>query len=341
MRKWATYVALAWALAVTGCGASGSLSEAPPAQASTSRTPARFFAPDSVWNTPVRADAPLDPTSDERAAAIAKQVRAFGTTINTSKYSTPIYSVGPEQATVPVLLPERDGALNKAMEAVPIPPGAVPAAGTDAHLVVWQPSTDTMWEFWKLRQEADGWHADHGGRMTGVQRSPGYYHHAVSPDGLTEQPWWGATATGLPLVGGLITLRDLRGSRIDHALAIGLPEVESGLHAFPAQRSDGKSTVPTSIPEGARFRLDPELRVASLGLPPALRKIAEAAQRYGLIVRDGAGSVALYAEDPTQLGPPDPYPAIFSGIPPYKLAALFPWGRLQLLKMHLSRSEGP
>ena len=46
--------------------------------------------------------------------------------------------------------------LQNAFNAVPIPrvPGR---AGTDGNLAVYQPSTDTMWEFWRLSmQAADG-----------------------------------------------------------------------------------------------------------------------------------------------------------------------------------------
>lgn len=327
---------------LSGCGSSRhdpQSSSSPPA-ASEARLPERFFAPDAVWNTPIAADAALDPSSTARSAALAEQARTIGSMINTDRYSTPIYTVAPDQATVRVQLDTHNRDLQQATAAVPLPPAAQPASGTDRHLVVWQPSTDTMWEFWRLRREADGWHAGYGGRMTGVQEGPGYYRHRTGAGGeILEQPWWGATATSLPLVGGLITFRDLRRGRIDHALALGVPQVENGVKAFPAQRSDGRFYGLTSIPEGARFRLDPALDIASLGLPPTLRMIALAAQRYGLIVRDGSSAVSIYGEDPVQLAH-DPYPSLFSALRPYKFAALFPWSRLQLLKMNLTPYEG-
>ena len=38
---------------------------------------------------------------------------------------------------------------------VPVPPRARPSGGDDLHVVIWQPSSDTMWEFWDLRITPD------------------------------------------------------------------------------------------------------------------------------------------------------------------------------------------
>jgi len=84
-------------------------------------------------------------------------------------------------------------------------------------------------------------------------------------------------------------------------LALTIPEPAAGRFVWPANRTDGTSTSPTAIPEGTRFRLDPKLNVAALGLPPMGAAIALAAQRYGMIVRDRGGGVVLYAEDPRPL----------------------------------------
>ncbi len=64
------------------------------------------------------------------------------------------------------------------------------------------------------------------------------------------------------------------------------------------------------------------------------RMMAEAAQRYGIVVRDRAGVVAFYAQDPTPTGR-NPYPGIFRSRYPDELLAKFPWARLQVLKLHL------
>ncbi len=66
--------------------------------------------------------------------------------------------------------------------------------------------------------------------------------------------------------------------------------------------------------------------------------LAEAAQRYGIFVRDGAPAVtSFYAQDPTALGS-NPYAGpggYFQGQSPSQLAAAFPWNHLELLSAPL------
>ena len=72
--------------------------------------------------------------------------------------------------------------------------------------------------------------------------------------------------------------------------------------------------------------------------------MAEAAQRYGLIVRDQTGrgnGISFFGEAPK--GSSRPYGeegGFYGGMTPEELLARFPWDRLQLLKMKLCRS-GP
>jgi len=84
-----------------------------------------------------------------------------------------------------------------------------------------------------------------------------------------------------------------------------------------------------AIPEGTRFRLDPRVDLGTIPMAPVVRTIAEAAQRYGMVVRDRSGSVTIYAEDPTPTGT-DPFtgPAgLFGGQSPSILMQQFPVGR--------------
>jgi hypothetical protein len=132
-------------------------------------------------------------------------------------------------------------------------------------------------------------------------------------------------------------LEDLQLGQINHVLAIGVPNVRAGVYTSPAQKTTGQSTEPLSLPEGARLRLDPNLDLATLHLPPLTLMLAEAAQRYGIVLRDTAGDVTFYAQDPTPSGTnpysgPDGY---FEGRSPQQVLAAFPWSHLQLLKMEL------
>jgi len=300
-------------------GLPGRLSDPPPV-AGISQAPAldRPFSSTGFWNSPIRAQAKPGALS----RALAKQEHLTGAWINTTNYSAPVFVVPAKQDTVRVQIdhppsPNRD-ALQREMATVPIPAGARPGGGTDARMVVWQPSTDTMWELWRMRRRG-GWHAGWGAKISGVSRLRG-----VNPFPF------GATASGLPLAGGLITMDDIRSGSIDHVLALGIPAPRAGVFVAPANRTDGRFTGPNSIPEGTRFRLDPTLDVKSLGLSRVATMIARAAQRYGMVVRDGSEVVTFYAQDPTPTGS-NPWLAWFGGKSAARALAGFPWDRLQVV----------
>ncbi len=310
----------------------------------TEKAPFRFFAPGSFWNRPLPAGAPLDPSSTAVMGAFDKEIAREEeagkgpANINTTAWSVPIYTVAANQPTVKVALERvwRAPALQAAWEAVPLPPDARPAAGTDAHLVVWQPSRDRLWEFWHLARGAAGWQAGWGGAIQKVSSNRGAYGPRAWRGARSD---WGASASSLSIAGGLITLEDLERGQINHALAIAIPNVRGGVYASPAQRTDGGSTEPLSLPEGAHLRLDPNLNLASLHLPRLTLMMAEAAQRYGIFVRDSAANVTFYAQDPIPTGT-EPYAGpqgYFEGETPGQLLASFPWSHLQLLKMSLHR----
>src|SRR3712207_6309034 len=124
----------------------------------------RWFSEQSVWNAPLAVDAPVHPLSSSLVGELRRQVSAFGPWVNTDEFSTPVYEVAASQPRVRVRLDRPRGApvvddLHAAFASVPLPADARPAAGSDAHLVVWQPETDQLWEFWQLRREGRGWAA--------------------------------------------------------------------------------------------------------------------------------------------------------------------------------------
>lgn len=302
---------------------------------STQATSATPFAPDSVWNEPLRANPPLAPRSAAYVNDLLSQIASDGTWINTYAYSTPVFTVPATQRTTRVTL---DAGFSPAMQAlqqtwadVPIPPKARPASGTDAQMVIWQPATDTMWEFWQMHHDSAGWHAAWGGTIYNLSSNPGYY--------TAPQPTWGATAPSLPLLGGLIRPSELASGHIDHALSLGIPQAQAEYFAWPAQRTDGSAYSRTAIPEGQRFRLDPHLNLNKIPMAPIVKMIAVAAQKYGIIVRDQAGAVTFYAEDTDAEGLPNPYygaSGYFQDQYVNNLLKSFPWAHLQALKDDLT-----
>ena len=133
-----------------------------------------------------------------------------------------------------------------------------------------------------------------------------------------------------------MTFDDLAYGAIDHALALVVPNVREGVFASPAERGDGTSADPNSLPEGTHMRLDPSLDLASVNMPPLTRMIAQAAQRYGIIIRDYSPIVAFVGQDPTSNpSATSLYSNLYGGLSPGQLLQYFPWNRLQVLRMDL------
>jgi hypothetical protein len=333
-------------LALNGCGSNTTLGTAVvrPLMPLLGDEPAfHFFSPQSFWNTPPPTSAPLDPNSKALVARLQGEVETElaagnGPWINTTDYSVPVYRVGADEPTQHVHLTSRFAAqpLRSAWRAVPLPANARPSEGSDHALVVWQPQTDRLWEFWRLQHEPTGWTAAWGGAMEAVSSNPGVYGPGAWAG---ADRWWGSSASSLSIAGGLITFDDLQRGWINHALAIAVPEARAAIYASPAQRTDGTSQSPAALPEGAHLRLDPNLDLSTLHLPKLTWMIAKAAQRFGIFVRDKARVTQFFAQDPQPAGA-DPYlgaAGYFAGETPSELLASFPWNRLQVLAMDLHR----
>lgn len=332
------WIALLSLVLVPGTGSCDAVPEqaaksAPDASAAPVPTDA-VFAPESFWYQPIPVDAPLNSDSSAYVAEFQRQMKAFyGTvSINTSAYASPVYIVDNDVA--PVIVSEwdcqrkgfKDARLAKQWQAVPIPQYAKPALGSDAEMTIYQPATDSIWEFWRARNSNGHWEACWGGRLERASKTGGVWNKG-----------YGTTATGLPFLGGQITAEELRRGEIRHAIGIALVDTErAGVVSWPANRSDGYNPRNDAyrIPEGLRFRLNPAVDVDALKLHPIGKIIAKAAQKYGFVVWDKAGAITIRAQNPlsyTTRGEPDPYPALFGGTPTYAILNGFPWDQLQFL----------
>ena len=296
------------------------------------------FSPAGWRNARLSKRAPIARDSPALVAELRAQIRSErrGAGVGTASYSSPVYTVPRDQPTVRVAAPGTRPDLQAQWDEVPLPPDARPAAGTDQNLVVWQPSTDTLWEFWGLVRDPllGAWRARYGGRMPHVSRSEG---HFTDPPG----PQFGASATSIGLLAGMQRIEELRRGSIEHAVdfAVLAGRGRDGW-CWPAQRTDPEhsSRSRSSIPAGLRLRLPPRLDLRAYARDPRhplsryALTVATAVQRYGMVVRESSSDVGFYAEDPTPLGW-NPYDEIFEGRSPDGVGALrnFPWRRLQVL----------
>ena len=317
------------------------------AAAHAATEPAGFlpFAADSVWNLRLRSDVPLAANSPGYVSALTQSVATQGAWLNTTSCGMPEYWADANTPTVAVTLNHpsyEDPALIRAWSAVPMPATAQPANCSDKNFAVLQQQpngTIKEWEFWKASQAADGsWSAEWGGAMNNVLTDRGIASplewtdpSAPTASARKSSNGWNVTASSISMLAGVITNADLASGHINHAIAMAIPTPASGKWFWPAQRSDGSSTNPNALPEGAHLRLNPSLDLASLHLDPLMQMIAEAAQKYGIIVRDATySSNVFYAEQPLP-GQTSPVNALLGGQSVSAALASFPWSQLQVL----------
>lgn len=143
---------------------------------------------------------------------------------------------------------------------------------------------------------------------------------------------------------------ELQSGVIPHALALAIGHTCASVWTWPAQRTDGdvsSAQDPNCVPEGAHFRLDPNLDLASLHLPHFVYMMAVAAQKYGIIIDNRSSGFTFYNQDATsyvraagynpymgRADKPGSRGALYEQSPA-ALLAQFPWSHLQLLKMDL------
>jgi hypothetical protein len=260
----------------------------------------RPFNDASPWNTPIPKDAPIDPNSNALIADLAVSAPSIPYLwVNIQEYSIPVFwadAATPRRNVAVTLLAGQgfgSGATGSAQ--VPIPAGAMPAAGTDRHLCIVDKEAHTEWGMWDVSSAGDGW-------TSSVAATTDLSGTGVRPTKAGNPTWWtshGARACGFPLIAGLVTVEEIQKGRIDHALVIAYPHVRSHWYTPPAstaQGTGGQAQPTRGVPCGGRIQLDPSIDVNALPLSASGKVIARALQEYGAFVGDFAGAVTFYAD---------------------------------------------
>lgn len=278
------------------------------------------FGQSSFWNSTVPAYTDLHPNSAQLVANIVAQSTAAtlstdrGATFYESSDNTSLSAVTPYDCGQGVV-----SGLAEQWSAVPIPIYAVSGGSAGQRMIVYQPTSSTIWEFAGMRNVGGQWQACSGGRST------------IISGGVLPNPF-GVMSSGLALIGGQIQASEIKSGQINHVVGLSLPST-NGI-SWPASRQGGSVTGAPAI--GQRLRLDPSLNIDSLGLSQSAKAIAKAAQNYGIIVWDN-GTPGFIAESPnssTSRGLPDPYAGINMSL------SGFPWDKLQVLPDNYGQSNG-
>lgn len=305
----------------------------------TSLPSIRLYSDSSPLNQKIPANAEIDPSSQQYVNAIVQTAQNL--LIQVKGYSSPVYFANANTPRYDVLLPcgtEWELGVTR-LKDVPIPGFAEPANDVDGavapvgcgednpfdqdnNMDIIDLNTGCEYDFWQMRKENGSWVASWGNAIS------------IDGNGIYEKGL-SARGSGFAFLAGVIWPHELQQGEIPHALLFALPDqlVRAGGPVPPATESDGESTDPNALPEGARLRLDPSLDLNSLNLTPAERTIAKAMQEYGMFLTDNGGDwgVSLYAVDPRSVrGNP------YAGLLPdedFPVLENIPLDRLQVLKL--------
>ena len=289
------------------------LGAAEPAAAAT-----RPFAATSPFNVAIKASPRIDPLSSAMVARLSRTGQAYA---NLYAYGVPVYTA---TATTPryrvVCDQEGDwGACPLTQQLMPIPTDARPSTGTDGAMVVIDPASGTIGEYWRARRVGDGWQAGWGAVNT-----------------LSGSGWGGAsTGAGASRLGGVVRVDEIAAGVINHALVVQTDNACVGRYRAPALKTDGQSLRSDCIPEGSRIQLDPAINLNAIpGLTPGERAVARALQVYGAYVIDVAGtsmSVSFeVARDATSTSPGATYTRAGLSWDYYGMPRV-PWHRMRVL----------
>ncbi len=221
---------------------------------------------------------------------------------------------------------------------VPIPPSAsaLVSGKGDSPLLLYQPSTDTEWEFWEAEYSASaGWTACNGGELTNLSTSSGTFPGA---DGF------GLAGSGISYLGTAITEADVQSGSIDHAIAMDANVNDCNGYVAPATRGDCPYS-PGQVSEGSFLRFPTSLAMPS-GLTPFAQMVFKAVQSYGAVITDQSGGVSIQAEngyDWTYEGHSgtDPITASWDGNAEDAALGGMPWSKLEVVAPTRSATTSP
>jgi len=275
----------------------------------------RPFAPTSAWNTRLPADPVVDADSAAMIAGVTPGGRAFA---NLYEFGDPVFTADADTPTATVECTQDWGPCPLEQRPLRIPLEARAAPGSDGRVIVVDLVNRTSCDFWQAtRLSATRWTASWGtcADLDGDGRGPGT---------------GGATGAKVNALTGVVRTFEMRNREIPHALSVATNNSCRSGFRYPALGSDGLSSRPDCVPEGARLQLDPSIDVDALpGITPGEKAVARALQIYGAINRDNSASpLCISFEAP--IGEPDPYPAAGFGWDYYDMPHI-PWDRLRVL----------
>ncbi len=258
------------------------------------------FSPDSFWNTPIPADAAVDPRSDQIMAFLSADNRLDGciTLAGASKdeWGMPIYL---SDGTSPEFAVESTKYnVPGEFQSLRIPKNALPAATSDAEMVIYDVERGYVAQLSKaaFASETNTWTVT-GGSIAYLD-SNGIYG---AIDGIGD-PRNGGSFRGYNGAIAAVSYDDVLTGRVDNVLKIGVNSSRDEA-VFPLINSDGDSLDPDAPSQGQRLRIRADADLTQYGLNDQALIIARGLQEFGAIIGDSTGGgVVLKLEDMKRAG---------------------------------------
>ena len=264
-----TTTVLAVLLAACARAPASGPSHLPPAHSRALGAACPVFPADNPWNTDI-SSAPLDPRSAAWVASIGATAPFhpdFG-----SVYGIPYALADGSTRPVPVTFLYAD---ESDPGPYPLPPDAPIEQGSDAHVLVVDTATCTLYELFSATPGAASWRAGSGAIFD------------LTSNALRPAGWTSADAAGLPIFPGLARWEEADAGEIRHALRFTATRTQHG-YVSPARHFASSITDPDVPPMGARARLKASVDVSAM--TPQAQVVARALQKYGMILADNGSS---------------------------------------------------
>lgn len=237
-----------------------------------------IFPATNAWNTDI-SGLPLLP----RSRQMIDRIQSVGSDNlhpdfgENPDYGIPYVVVPPEQPLVPIDLTEYADESDPGP--YPVPPNAPvedgASSGGDRHVLVVQQGTCRLYELGVASPSGSGWTAYVGAKWD------------LTTGALRPLTWTSADAAGLPILPGLVRYDEVASGAIRHAIRVTFSQTQRGF-ILPATHFASSNTDQDLPAMGQRLRLSAGFDVTTL--TGQSRVIAQAMQRYGLIVADNGSN---------------------------------------------------
>ena len=253
---------------------------------------ARPFGSDAPWNVPVK-NLPKHPQSDTYASRLYNNAPDKPGNFNLSfvDYTYPVYYTDDATTTYTVSggYSTSNGSINGSK--IPWNPAWSAAGGSDAQVILLDPSTGREWDLWQVRISGSTLSVSGGSLVGGDYRTK-------------TDCWPYSRGIGCQYLAMLVRPEEVASGQISHALSMPITNPSKTSYVAPATKLEHSgSETANPIPEGMRFALnvtDAEIESWVATKPAAYQKLARTVARalrdYGWFITDTSGAAHLQFE---------------------------------------------